>query len=359
MIEAQSTNSKSRRRTIRRGSGIALTVVGVLLLIAVAAYYGLGRYNSSRLEGMNASIQGPAVLPDIPEGQAEVHGALMPDRTFKPIHTVVKDIDASVNDNSFTEYRPPDPTSTQSPVPAIYSPQPSALRTPEPVVQAVPTAEADPPAPTVSVGTLISTYNSMYPGFEIHPKYWDRPLLAGADPYEFGVIMRPDGYMHVSSTQGLPRGSVGDAVHIRIPSIGVDSDVANLAILELEDSREYETPSQVVGRIPVTSNPGELGNSWLFGHLESIIKGEGNVFRRLPDIPGLLNSGDPVYVTLLNEEGDEFLYQVTATEVVHEDELALYDTDDATITLVACVPRLVYDHRILVTGKLVGIKLAS
>ena len=27
----------------------------------------------------------------------------------------------------------------------------------------------------------------------------------------------------------------------------------------------------------------------------------------------------------------------------------LYQTDDSTITLVSCVPRLVYDHRLLVT----------
>ena len=58
-----------------------------------------------------------------------------------------------------------------------------------------------------------------------------------------------------------------------------------------------------MGRIPNTSNPGELGNGWLFGHLESPIRGEGNVFQRLPEIPALLSAGDPVYVSLLNEDG--------------------------------------------------------
>ena len=42
--------------------------------------------------------------------------------------------------------------------------------------------------------------------------------------------------------------------------------------------------------------------------------------------------------------------------MVYKDDLSLYDTDDSAITLVACVPRLVYDHRIVVTGKLVGIR---
>ena len=84
--------------------------------------------------------------------------------------------------------------------------------------------------------------------------------------------------------------------------------------------------------------------------------GEGNVFQRLPDIPKILKDGDPVYVSLLNDDGDEFLYQVTETEVVYKDDLELYQTEDSTVTLVACVPRLIYDHRILVTGKLVGIR---
>ena len=162
--------------------------------------------------------------------------------------------------------------------------------------------------------------------------------------------------MEVSSSNGLPRGTLSDATHIRIPSIGVDSAVTTLAILDLGDSKEYETPAHVVGRIPDTSNPGEMGNTWLFGHLESPIRGEGNVFRRLPEIPEILKNGDPVYVALLNEAGEEFMYQVTNTKVVHRDDLALYQTDDSTITLVTCVPRLIYDQRLVVSGKLVGIR---
>ena len=110
-----------------------------------------------------------------------------------------------------------------------------------------------------------------------------------------------------------------------------------------------------MGHIPETPNPGEGGNGWFFGHLESPFKGEGSVFRRLPEVPELLRNGDPVYVRLERED-IEFLYQVTATQVVHQSELRLYGSREATITLVSCVPRLVYDHRLLVTAKLVGVK---
>ena len=137
--------------------------------------------------------------------------------------------------------------------------------------------------------------------------------------------------------------------------IDVDSTVDELAIIDLGDSRAYETPKNTGGHIPETVNPGQLGNGWFFGHLESPIKGEGNVFFNLPKIPGHLKNGDPVYISLMTDSG-EYLYQVSATQVVHADDLALYDSDQATITLVSCVPRLVYDHRLLVTAKLVGVK---
>ena len=337
------------------GYGVrSLQITGALILIGVGAYYGMELYNTSKLDEIPVKIEGPAALPELPSGQPEIYGAMMRDDSFKPIQAVGSDI-------SFVEHSPPETVPAQAQAPAAHPTvvDPARLKTPEPIVQSAPSDERDSTSSPMDAVPLIARYNSIYPGIKMHPKYWDRPLLAGTNAYVYGVVKRPDGFFSVSTSQGLPRGTVSDATHIRIPSIGVDSAVTNLSILELGDSRQYETPKQVVGRIPDTSNPGELGNAWLFGHLESPIRGEGNVFKRLPEIPSLVNSGDPVYVSVLNEDGYEFLYQVTATEVVHQDDLSLYDTNDSTITLVACVPRLVYDHRILVTGKLVGIRIGG
>lgn len=162
---------------------------------------------------------------------------------------------------------------------------------------------------------------------------------------------------------GLPLPS-----RILIPAIGVDAETKELAILDLGDSRAYETPDNVVGHIPGTASPGERGNGWYFGHLESPLKGEGNVFGRLPEIPDLLcpnkarNSaclgGVPVYVIL--QGGDrQYLYRITRTDVVKPDDLRIASGDDApVITLVTCVPRFYYDHRLLVTAELVGVKQA-
>ena len=131
--------------------------------------------------------------------------------------------------------------------------------------------------------------------------------------------------------------------------------MSELAILDLGDRRRYETPNQVVGHIPGTANPGEQGNGWFFGHLESPVAGEGNVFKRLPDIARMLTNGDNVYVSVTND-GGVYLYQVVESRVVHHTELWLYDSADATITLVTCSNRPYYDYRQVVTATLVGFR---
>ena len=87
------------------------------------------------------------------------------------------------------------------------------------------------------------------------------------------------------------------------------------------------------------------------------MRGEGNVFRRLPEIEELLRQ-DPVDIIIENEDGG-FLYRVVRTTIVHQDDLALYGSDGTGITLVACVPTRVYDHRLLVTAELIAGKMTK
>ena len=205
---------------------------------------------------------------------------------------------------------------------------------------------------------LAKIYAASYAGMEVHPKYWHEPLRAAADVRV--AVGLPEGFepasAHDSHRFSVPK---TEARRLSIPSIGVDSDVKELAIVDLGSSRSYETPKNTIGHIPETADPGELGNGWFFGHLESPFRGEGNVFQRLPEIADLLRQfaevGEgAVYVVVESDTGD-YLYEVVATQVVHADELRLYDTDGVYITLVTCVPRLDYSHRLLVTAKLVGV----
>ena len=246
-----------------------------------------------------------------------------------------------------------EPVAAESTTGALQSP-----RLTEAAAEPLPSARLAEPSPeppqTARSVFPVSAYETVYPGLQLHPKYWGEPLWAGSDPYPHVTTGLPSGFRSVPSDLPVNPASFGTMTRMTIPIIGVDSGIKELEIIDLGDSRAYENPDNIVGHIPQTATAGEVGNGWFFGHLESPVRGEGNVFRRLPDIPGHLRDGDPVYVSLESGAGTH-LYQVTSTEVVYQDDLHLYSSDEATITLVSCVPRLVYDHRLLVTAKLVGV----
>ena len=154
---------------------------------------------------------------------------------------------------------------------------------------------------------LARAYALMYGGVGMHPKYWHEPLRAGTETR--GAAGLPPGFVPASANDYRrfvePKAL---ARTLSIPSIGVESDVRELAIVNLGDSRAYETPKNTVGHIPETADPGELGNGWFFGHLESPFRGEGNVFQRLPEIPDLLRhyaevGEGSVYVVIESDEG--------------------------------------------------------
>jgi len=168
------------------------------------------------------------------------------------------------------------------------------------------------------------------------------PALAGFTP------VSAEGRQSIS-------GAIGRAERIAIPALDLEAGVNELQIDDLGDALSYQTPRFTVGHIPDSPNPGSHGNGWYFGHLESPIAGEGNVFSRLPRVPQLLRQGDDVHV-IIESNGREYLYLVSQTDLVHEDEVELYQAPDARITLVTCFPRLRYDQRLLVTALLIGFR---
>ena len=318
--------------------GLTLVIFGLLLLGAVGLYYGYGIHARSRLDNLNYSVEANLV----PSPEAQTQQFVPKDNT--PLPQVAR------SDTPPSTITPPE--KRPQPLKSV-----SVAPTASPPVQQA--TVQDSPVETEDVAYPVASYTSIYPGTQMHPKYWSHPLWAGTDVRQDSGL--PEGFRSFS-TAGVSASlaATGNAQRIRIPIINVDSGVGELEILDLGDSRAYETPKGIVGHLPKTSNPGEAGNGWFFGHLESPIRGEGNVFSKLPDIPDHLRNyvetgENPVYVNFESEDV-EYLYQVIATQVVHQDDLWLFETDDAAITLVTCVPRLYYDHRLLVTAKLVGIK---
>ena len=189
---------------------------------------------------------------------------------------------------------------------------------------------------------------------KIHPKSWSDPdwLLPdrfntsehNQDSFAFSLIEDSD--ITVELLSGIPG-------KISIPILNLTAPVENLAIVEKDGRMVYETPKNLVGRIPSSPNQPDTFTGWYFGHLESPLKGEGNVFHNLPEIAEHLIDGNEVLISL-GKPGKELVYQVTKSEVLHESDLELYDPGLGKIILVTCSNRPIYDHRQLVTATLVG-----
>ena len=193
---------------------------------------------------------------------------------------------------------------------------------------------------------------ALYPGVSIPARLW-------ADPrgtLDLGQSAVASDFTPVRAMgEPVAPGDASPATRLAVPAVQIDAGVEQLKILDLQNSRAYETPKHVVGHIPGTSNPGTAGNGWYFGHLESPIRGEGNVFAHLVQVPELLRDGEDVYV-IAESDTRHYLYLVTGTDLLHEDELHVYGSGDSRVTLVTCFPRFKYDQRLVVTAKLVGFK---
>ncbi len=168
----------------------------------------------------------------------------------------------------------------------------------------------------------------------------------------------PEGFEAVDFSEGNPSALVAPATQMIIPSLDIDSNVVELSISNLGDRRAYETPNNAIGHIPETADAGEQGAAWYFGHTESPILDEGNVFFNLQQAAQKLRIGENI--DIITDNGTEqFLYRVTGTRVVHEDNLKLESQERPIIHLVSCVPRLVYDHRLIVDAELIARKASS
>ena len=196
----------------------------------------------------------------------------------------------------------------------------------------------------------------LYPGESLLASSWSNPWTFEPASYREQILLR--GFIPIEFGTSVPEGGLVPATRLIVPAIGIDSTIKELKILELEDSRAYETPNKVVGHIPETANAGESGSSWFFGHTESPTLGEGSVFFDLQKIPGKLRNGEDVFI-ITDNGTQQYLYRATSSQVLNQNDLTLYETGQATIHLVSCVPRLVYDHRLIVTGELIARKSTS
>ncbi|MCH7737009.1 MAG: sortase [Chloroflexi bacterium] len=193
---------------------------------------------------------------------------------------------------------------------------------------------------------------SLYPGKAVTSDSWANPFAY--EPAYLRIQALLDGFSPIGES-GVTISNILPSTRILIPVIGVDSTISELSILDLGDSRAYESPDNTVGHIPASANAGEQGASWFFGHTESPISREGSVFFNLQKVPEKLRNGEDVFI--ITDNGDnQFLYRATSSRVVHQDDLRLDAAQYAEINLVSSVPRFVYDYRLVVSGVLIALR---
>lgn len=208
------------------------------------------------------------------------------------------------------------------------------------------------PLPATGPAPSAATLGEVYGSWDAAPQDWANPFWAlerGAPEYTSGFLPVED--LH------LPASGLAPATLVRIPLIGLESGTIELGVIATEEGHlKYESPIYEVGIIPGHTTPGELGNTWLFGHLESPLKDEGAVFRDLPKLHDYLRKGEAVYVIVDSDDGS-FLYQATEFRILPKEEVNFWGSDGRTATLVCSWPRFIYDERVVITTELVGARL--
>ena len=219
----------------------------------------------------------------------------------------------------------------------------------------------DPVAPVAAAVAItelspdLAQQAGLYPGEALKASYWSDSVAFEPAVKIFCLPGEPEcEWQPVSQVAAV--GQLQSPTRLIIPSIDVDSNIEQLRILNLGNSSAWETPDNVVGHIPVTANPGEAGSTWLFGHLESPIRDEGNVFAQLPEIPGLIRRGNEDLYAVVENGSESYLYRIVESRVVPQEQLRLTDDGTPQLLMVTCVPRFIYDHRLVVRGVLEGIK---
>lgn len=246
--------------------------------------------------------------------------------------------------------------------PVVSASLPPALPSPQDL-QRLTVPPANPPSqgqpagstsvPVTGPGPSAATLGDVYGGWHTAPQDWANPLWAQErDDWE-----STGEYLPVAQLD-IPESGLSPATLVRIPIIGLEAETVELGTYTSDEGHlKYESPIFDVGIIPGRTNPGEVGNTWLFGHLESPLRGEGAVFRDLPKLHDYLRNAEPVYVIVDSDDGS-FLYQATEFRIMPKEDVHFWGSDGRTATLVCSWPRFKYDERVVVTAELVGARLA-
>ena len=157
------------------------------------------------------------------------------------------------------------------------------------------------------------------------------------------------GFTILTQSDAGPLGALPPAERLIIPELGIDvkTHQAGLTGASILNGGGNHSSSLDV----VRANPGEKGALWFFGEA-----GQGpDNFGRLQDAPEMLTGGDDILIFVGNG-AQVYLYAATHTDVFAADDLRLSGSDRSTVHLAVPVPTGLYDHFLVLSGELVGVK---
>ena len=327
----------------QKAIGGALVVLGSLLLLATIAYVGLGIYGEAQLnELVVPETETPLTLEDLRrdlfvpgiESLTSSESVLvnLPSASGNRTTGLTEVIDSTVGAPGGSSVRQLQPLST-------------GIRGASDLGNALDPTYGDGPSESPVTGLTLSQPGS---NFEFAPL---RSEATGSSTGStIGAQFEPVDWAELPlSIGGRPRGE-----RILIPAIGLDSLMVELGTRWDGPNLQWETADSAVGHHLGTPNPGELGNSVLSGHINSPFRGEGSIFRRLPEVAALLTEGRTVDI-ILESSGGRYLYRATSSDVLLPEQVNVFRLERTpSLTLITCVPATHYTHRFLVNAVLVG-----
>ena len=158
------------------------------------------------------------------------------------------------------------------------------------------------------------------------------------------------GFTPLSDAAGASPDSLPPAADLRVKALDIKVSVETLHSAE-ESVASYAMDSISAGQLDGFANPGERGAMWLFGPAGGGPYGFGNLTRAPQHLAG--TEGLPIIVS---SDEQDYLYLATHTDVIPASDLALSSADRATVHLAVPVPDGLYDHFLVLSGELVGVR---
>lgn len=145
-----------------------------------------------------------------------------------------------------------------------------------------------------------------------------------------------------------------DEVQLTVPRLNIFNAKVALDV-NGDDERIYDgVLKKAVGHLYKSAYPGEIGNTFLFGHsmlpLLSAAGGYESIFTNLPQV----KVGDVVKVGYQNKE---FTYQIMQTGVVKPTDVFIMNqpTTKRMLTLMTCIPPGFANSRYITLGELINV----